>query len=93
MLLTFQGYFEQGRIIPKIQVRVPEHKEFTVTVSDEVDTTTLADTQKSNVEDEDLAERQAAFERLLKFSGTLHREVNCKKELAEYRDERYGRSY
>jgi hypothetical protein len=37
-------------------------------------------------------ERQAAFQRLLKFSGTLDGHIDYKKELADYRDERYGHS-
>jgi DNA helicase IV len=41
-------------------------------------------------EETDLAERQAAYQRLLKYKGTLHRRIDYKKELAEYRDEKYG---
>jgi hypothetical protein len=40
----------------------------------------------------DLAESQAAYQSLLKFKGTLNRHIDYKKELAEYRDERYGNS-
>jgi hypothetical protein len=31
----------------------------------------------------EIANKKAAYQRLLKFKGTLHREINCKKELAE----------
>jgi hypothetical protein len=40
-------------------------------------------------EEKDLAERQAAYQRLLKYSGTLDRHIDYKKELMEYLDERY----
>jgi hypothetical protein len=92
MLLTFQGYFEQGRIIPTAQIQVPEHKKLTITVSDEVDATMLADSQKSSVEEKDLAERQAAFDGFMKYAGRLPSDFDYKKELAEYREERYGNS-
>jgi hypothetical protein len=39
--------------------------------------------------EKDLAERQAACQRLLKYSGTLDRHIDYKKELMEYLDERY----
>ena len=44
-------------------------------------------------DEEDLAERQAAYQRLLKYKGKLHRHIDYKQELAEYRDEKYGHSH
>jgi hypothetical protein len=60
MLLTFQGYFEQGRIIPTAQIQVPEHKKLTITVSDEVDATVIKTKPKSSIE-----KKRAAFYRLV----------------------------
>jgi len=34
--------------------------------------------------------RQEAFERFMQYGGTLPADFDYKKELAEYRDERYG---
>ena len=82
MLLTFQGFFEKGQFIPSEPVQVPEHKKVIVTVLDE-------DVSSVKSDEKDLAERQAAYQRLLKYSGTLHRHVDYKKERAESRDEKY----
>ena len=43
-------------------------------------------------QEKNLDERQAAYQRLLRYKGTLHRHIDYKKELAEYRDEKYGNS-
>jgi hypothetical protein len=63
----------------------------------EVIVTFVSPTQRAEtsyaLETEKDQERQAAFQRLLKFSGTLDGHIDYKKELAEYRDERYGHSY
>jgi hypothetical protein len=39
-----------------------------------------------------VAEKRAAYQRLLKYKGTLHHEIDCKKELAEWRDEKFNRT-
>ncbi|GHV13203.1 hypothetical protein FACS189491_07760 [Spirochaetia bacterium] len=83
MLLTFQGFFEKGQFIPSDPVQVPEHKKVIVTVLDEA-------VSSKAVQEKDLAEKQAAYQRLLKYSGTLDRHVDYKKERLEYLDERYG---
>jgi hypothetical protein len=36
-------------------------------------------------------ERLEAYQKLMKYKGTLHRHIDYKKELAEARDEKYGR--
>jgi hypothetical protein len=91
MLLTFQGFFDKGQFIPSEPVQVPEHKKVIVTVLEE---SSSVDDAASSIrsEEKDLAERQAAYQRLLKYKGTLHRHIDYKKELAEYRDEKYGHS-
>ena len=61
---------------------MPEHKKVIVTVLDE-------DVSSVKSDEKDLAKRQAAYQRLLKYSGTLHRHVDYKKERAESRDEKY----
>ena len=38
----------------------------------------------------DNKKRQEAFERFMKYSGTLPADFNYKKELNDYREERYG---
>jgi len=45
--------------------------------------------QKNN-DAESLARRQLAFERFMKYRGSLPADFDYKKELREYRDERYG---
>jgi hypothetical protein len=40
-------------------------------------------------EEEKLARRQKAFQHFMQYRGTLPVDFDCKKELTEYRDERY----
>ena len=40
--------------------------------------------------DEDISKRQKAFERFIKYQGTLPLDFDYKRELTEYRDNRYG---
>jgi hypothetical protein len=63
-----------------------------------IDDDSKADTEnevavQNVIRHDDFEKKQAAFQRLLKFSGTLHQHIDWKKELAESRDERYGHSY
>jgi hypothetical protein len=46
---------------------------------------------ETNAEAEDLARQQAGFQKLMKYSKTLKRDIDCKKERLEALDERYGR--
>ena len=46
--------------------------------------------QKDVNDEENLARRQKAFERFTKYRGTLPADFDYKKELHEYRNERYG---
>ncbi|GHU22833.1 hypothetical protein FACS1894172_07930 [Spirochaetia bacterium] len=50
----------------------------------------VEDTRHGADEERDIDESQVAYQRLLKYSGTLHRHVDYKKERAESRDEKYG---
>ncbi|GHV22848.1 hypothetical protein FACS189494_10230 [Spirochaetia bacterium] len=45
---------------------------------------------RTSDEENGIDESQAAYQRLLKYSGTLHRHIDYKKERAESRDEKYG---
>ena len=36
------------------------------------------------------AKREAAWERLMKYHKSVHRDIDCKAELAKYREERYA---
>jgi hypothetical protein len=68
--------------------RIPEEKmAFVLNVLQNVEK--AVDTHDVSNEGKDLAEKQAAYQRLLKYSGTLHRHVDYKKERAESRDEKY----
>jgi len=40
--------------------------------------------------DEQHIKKQIAFQNFMKYKGTLHPDFDYKKELSEYRDERYG---
>jgi hypothetical protein len=46
---------------------------------------------KPNAEAHDLARRQAGFQKLMKYHKTLRADFDYQKELAEVRDEKYGR--
>ena len=39
---------------------------------------------------DDFEKRQAAFDGFMQYAGRLSADFDCKKELAEYREERYG---
>jgi hypothetical protein len=46
---------------------------------------------ETNAEADDLARRQAGFQKLMKYHKTLRADFDYQKELAEARDEKYGR--
>jgi hypothetical protein len=46
---------------------------------------------ETDAEAEDLARRKAGFQKLMKYHKTLRADFDYQKELAEARDEKYGR--
>jgi hypothetical protein len=40
-----------------------------------------------------LDKRKAGFQTFMKYKGSLPADFDCRKELADYRDERYGRTH
>jgi hypothetical protein len=50
-----------------------------------------ANQTETNAAAADLAGRKAGFQKLMKYSGTLKRNIDYKKELLEALDEKYGR--
>jgi hypothetical protein len=75
MLLTFQGFFEDGRFIPSEPVEIPEHKKAIVTILEETEDDRkkqqMADLAEcSRLLDESMDEEVPDFQR-----ANLHREV------------------
>jgi CRISPR/Cas system CMR-associated protein Cmr1 (group 7 of RAMP superfamily) len=52
-----------------------------------------AQTQTNKTVNDEQDGAEAAYRRLLKYKGTLHRHIDYKKELAEYREEKYGHTH
>ena len=52
-----------------------------------------AQTQTNKTANDEQDSAEAAYQRLLKYKGTLRRHIDYKKELAEYREEKYGHTH
>jgi hypothetical protein len=81
-MFAVKGIYTSAKTV-ELESPAPVNEDYEVIV------TFVSPTQRTEKDQE----RQAAFQRLLKFSGTLDGHIDYKKELAESRDERYGNSY
>ena len=71
--------------------RIPEEKMmFVFNILQNVEKAVESPTRIGN-DEKDLAERQEGLAQFMKYHKTLRADFDYKKELAEYREERYGR--
>ena len=87
-MITVRGIYQGGDTVKLDISSVPVHEPY------EVEVEFLNPIQQPEEPDEKAEEKQArrqkAFERFMRYRGTLPADFDYKKELAEYRDERYG---
>jgi len=79
-MLVVDGFFENGVFIPEKPITTIKGRQRAVLNIDSTDETS----------EEKRAKGQEAFRRLTKYLGILPADFDYKKELAEYRNERYG---
>ena len=79
-MLVITGIFENERFIPDRPVSIPQKKKVIVTIEEEKS----VETEGKN------SNRQEAFNRFMQYKGILPVDFDYKKELADYRLERYG---
>jgi len=80
-MLIVDGFFENGVFVPEKPLTNITGRQRAVL---NIDT-------ESETDEEKQAKREKAFEYFSQYRGTLPADFDYKKELAEYRDERYGR--
>jgi hypothetical protein len=81
-MLAVNGFFENG-------IFVPEKPLTALTVKGRQRAVLNIDNAGETAE-ENLARKQEAFRFLTRYSGVLPADFDCKLELSEYRNERYG---
>jgi predicted DNA-binding antitoxin AbrB/MazE fold protein len=80
-MLIVDGFFENGVFVPeKPLTNITGRQKAVLNIDTE-----------SETDEEKQAKREKAFEHFSQYRGTLPDDFDYKKELAEYRDERYGR--
>ena len=78
-MLVITGIFEDGRFIPDEPVSIPQKKKVVVTIEEKI-------TEK----EQNTAIRNEAFKSFMQYKGILPENIDYKKELEDYRDERHG---
>lgn len=76
-MLVIAATFENGKFIPDQPLSIPQNRKVLLTIDDNADTARITG--------------QNGYMRLQKYKGTLRREIDYKKELAEARDDKYQR--
>jgi len=79
-MLIVDGFFENGVFVPEKPLTAIKGRQKAVL---NIENTTETDEEKR-------ARREKAFEHFSQYKGILPADFDYKKELAEYRDERYG---
>ena len=79
-MLVVDGYFENGVFVPEKPLTAITGRQRAVLNIDNTDET----------EEEKRTKRQKAFQHFSQYQGILPADFDYKKELAEYRNERYG---
>jgi hypothetical protein len=86
-MFAVKGIYSGGNTVRLEQTAIPVEGQCEVIV-------TFLNPEKqaeTNTEAYDLAKRQAGFQKLMKYHKTLRADFDYQKELAEARDEKYGR--
>jgi len=79
-MLVVDGFFENGVFVPETPITTIKGRQRAVLNIDNAD----------EASEEKRAKGQEAFRRFTKYFGILPADFDYKKELAEYRNERYG---
>ena len=85
-MLVVTGVFENERFIPDEPVSIPQNIKVVVTIEEKFE---LVTTDGKNVKKQEAAD-SSPFQEFLQYKGILPADFDYKKELAEYRNERYG---
>jgi hypothetical protein len=85
-MFAVKGIYNGGDTVRLEQMEIPIEGQYEVIVT----FVKAAKQAETNAEADDLARRQAGFQKLMKYSKTLKRDIDYKKELLEAMDERYG---
>ncbi|GMO52078.1 MAG: hypothetical protein Pg6C_17380 [Treponemataceae bacterium] len=88
-MIAVKGIYEGGNTVKIDDSELNIAEPYEVVVSFLQPAKDLAE-KKRHEEKADLAQRQKAFEGLMEFHRTLPADFDYKKELNEWRDERYG---
>jgi len=83
-MVTVKGIYEGGDTVKLDTYFVPYSEPY------EVEVAFLNPVHNSNTADADKKRKQEAFERFMGYNATLPADFDYKKELDEYREERYG---
>jgi uncharacterized protein (DUF2384 family) len=87
-MIAVRGIYQGGDTVKLDGSSVPVHGLYEVVVAF---LNPVQETEKpGKTADEKYARRQEAFRRFMQYRGTLPADFDCKKELDEYRNERYG---
>ena len=87
-MIAVRGIYQGGDTVKLDISSVPVHEPYEVVVEF---LNPLRQSEESGEEaDEKQARREKAFQRFMQYRGILPADFDYKKELAEYRDERYG---
>jgi len=79
-MLVIDGFFENGVFVPEKPITAVKGRQRAVLNIENTD----------EASEEKRAKGQEAFQRFTKYLGILPADFDYKKELAEYRNERYG---
>jgi hypothetical protein len=88
LMVAVRGIYQGGDTVKLDSSAVSVHEPYEVVVA------FLKPLQQpenaGETEEEKLDRRQKAFQHFMQYRGTLPLDFDCKKELAEYQDKRYG---
>ena len=87
-MVAVRGIYQGGDTVKLDGSYVPVHGPYEVVVAFLNPVNQPENSEKTA--DEKYARRQEAFRRFMQYRGTLPADFDYKKELAEYRNERYG---
>ncbi|GMO61624.1 MAG: hypothetical protein Ta2G_21300 [Termitinemataceae bacterium] len=91
-MVAVKGFFDGKQVFVRQQIPVQEQCEVIITFLN----ADAAESARGEAEAEEVADierRQEGLKQMMKYTGTLRADFDYKKELAEYRDERYDATH
>jgi hypothetical protein len=97
-MFAVNGFYAGGDTVKIEKLDVPVSAPYRVIVTfvetaPPADAAHTSDSKQETTHNEDLERKRAAFANLSKFHKTLPADFDYKKELMEYRDERFSRAH